>query len=52
MADVSGESELRRLRGALGIRVETAPEFAGALERALEDDGPALVEIHSDAQLV
>ena len=40
------------LCGALGIRVEEADQLAGALKRALEHDGPALVEIHSDAQLV
>ena len=34
------------------IRVEDADELAGALKRALEYDGPALLEIHSDAQLV
>jgi thiamine pyrophosphate-dependent acetolactate synthase large subunit-like protein len=45
-------ADYAELCGALGIRVETAAEFAGALERALEHDGPALVEIHSDAQLV
>ena len=27
-------------------------QLADALSRALEHDGPALVEIHSDAQLV
>ena len=45
-------AEYAELCGALGIRVEKADQLAGALKRALEHDGPSLVEIHSDAQLV
>ena len=45
-------AEYAELCGALGIRVENADQLAGALKLALEHDGPALVEIHSDAQLV
>ncbi|MCH7992318.1 MAG: nitrite reductase (NAD(P)H) small subunit [Gemmatimonadetes bacterium] len=40
------------LCGALGIRVEDASELPEALERALAHDGPSLVEIRSDAELI
>jgi thiamine pyrophosphate-dependent acetolactate synthase large subunit-like protein len=40
------------LCGALGIRVEDASELPAALERALAHDGPSLVEIRSDAELI
>ena len=45
-------AEFAELSGALGIRVEHADQLAGFLTRALEYDGPALVEIDADAQLI
>jgi thiamine pyrophosphate-dependent acetolactate synthase large subunit-like protein/nitrite reductase/ring-hydroxylating ferredoxin subunit len=38
--------------GALGLRVRTAAELDGALERALSHPGPALVEILADPELI
>jgi len=38
--------------GALGIRVTTRSELPGALARSLAHDGPALVEILADADLI
>jgi thiamine pyrophosphate-dependent acetolactate synthase large subunit-like protein/nitrite reductase/ring-hydroxylating ferredoxin subunit len=38
--------------GALGIRVTRADELDGALEKGLSYDGPALIEIVTDAELV
>jgi thiamine pyrophosphate-dependent acetolactate synthase large subunit-like protein/nitrite reductase/ring-hydroxylating ferredoxin subunit len=38
--------------GALGIRVDTPESVAGALERALGHDGPSLVEVISDVDLI
>ena len=40
------------LCGALGLRVEAATELDDALTRALAHDGPALVAVTSDADLV
>jgi pyruvate oxidase len=40
------------LCGALGIRVEAADELDGALQRALAHDGPSLVEVVTDPELV
>ena len=40
------------LCGALGIRVEDGTELDDALDRALNHDGPALVEIMSDPELI
>ncbi len=40
------------LCGALGVEVRPADELDTALEAALAHDGPALVEIRSDAELV
>ena len=40
------------LCGALGIRVSKHGDLDGALRRALEHDGPSLVEIDSDPELV
>ena len=40
------------LCGAVGIPVRTAAELDGALERAFATDGPALVHVHADAELV
>ncbi|MEL7061664.1 MAG: thiamine pyrophosphate-dependent enzyme [Acidobacteriota bacterium] len=38
--------------GALGLRVDTLDELEPALERALAHDGPSLVAIHADAELI
>ena len=38
--------------GALGVKVETASELDAALKRALDHEGPALVEVVSDAELI
>ena len=38
--------------GGLGIRVEKASELGAALEQALAHDGPATVEVMTDADLV
>jgi pyruvate oxidase len=40
------------LCGAMGIRVRAEEELGPALARALAHDGPALVEIRADAQLI
>ena len=40
------------LCGAAGERVETAAELPGALERALSVEGPALVSVASDPDLI
>ena len=41
-----------KLCGALGIRVEDSTDLDDALGRALAHDGPALVEIMSDPELI
>jgi thiamine pyrophosphate-dependent acetolactate synthase large subunit-like protein/nitrite reductase/ring-hydroxylating ferredoxin subunit/CDGSH-type Zn-finger protein len=38
--------------GGLGIRVERAAELEDALRRAMAHDGPALVEVLTDAELI
>jgi thiamine pyrophosphate-dependent acetolactate synthase large subunit-like protein len=38
--------------GGLGIRVERADQLAEALGRAIAHDGPALVEVMTDAELI
>jgi thiamine pyrophosphate-dependent acetolactate synthase large subunit-like protein/nitrite reductase/ring-hydroxylating ferredoxin subunit/rubredoxin len=38
--------------GALGIRVTEAPELDEAIQRALDHDGPSLVEVVTDPSLV
>ena len=38
--------------GALGIRVESKTELAAAFKKALAHDGPALVEVMADAELI
>ena len=38
--------------GALGIRVTDSQQLDSAIERAFEHDGPALVEVMSDAELI
>jgi len=45
-------AEYAQISGALGIRVERKEDLAAAVEKALAHDGPALVEIVSDVQLV
>jgi pyruvate oxidase len=45
-------SEYARICGALGIRVERASELGAALRRALDHDGPALVEVVADSDLI
>ncbi len=40
------------LCGALGIRVEKKEDLDDAVERALAHDGPALVEIIADVELI
>jgi pyruvate oxidase len=38
--------------GGLGIRVESEDELEAALQKAIEHDGPALVEVMTDAELI
>ena len=38
--------------GALGIRVSKTDELEAALERAFEHQGPSLVEVISDTELI
>jgi thiamine pyrophosphate-dependent acetolactate synthase large subunit-like protein/nitrite reductase/ring-hydroxylating ferredoxin subunit len=45
-------SEYARICGALGIRVTEADQLDEAISRALAYDGPALVEIVTDAELI
>ena len=45
-------AEYAKLCGAMGIRVTAVDELDDAISRALAHDGPALVEVVSDAQLV
>ena len=45
-------AEYASLCGALGIRVTRADELDDALERALAHDGPALVEVVADSELI
>ncbi len=45
-------SKYAEICGALGIRVTEPKELDAALERALAHDGPALVEIMTDAELI
>jgi pyruvate oxidase len=45
-------SQYATLCGALGIRVSDKADLDAALERALAHDGPALVEVMCDAELV
>jgi len=41
-----------KLCGGFGIRVKTAQELGNAMQKALEYDGPAIVEIMSDTVLI
>ena len=45
-------AEFAKICGGKGIRVTKAEELESAIKEALEYDGPAIVEIMSDAQLV
>lgn len=45
-------AEFANICGGTGIRVESKAELANAIKTALATDGPALVEIMSDAELV
>ncbi len=45
-------SEYANLCGAMGISVKRKAELEEALIKALAHDGPSLVEIHSDAELI
>ena len=38
--------------GGLGVRVETEGEFVKAMQRALAHDGPALIEVIADVELI
>ena len=38
--------------GGLGIRVETGDAFVEAMRRALAYDGPALIEVMADVELI
>ena len=41
-----------KLCGGFGVRVKTADELEGAIQNALDFDGPAIVEIMSDTELI
>jgi thiamine pyrophosphate-dependent acetolactate synthase large subunit-like protein len=45
-------ADYARICGALGIRVTSSGELDEALRRAIEHDGPALVEVITDPELV
>ena len=45
-------SEYARICGALGIRVTSADELDDAIARAMAHDGPALVEVMTDPELI
>ena len=45
-------ADYAELCGGLGIRVSRAEELEAALQAALQADGPALVEVMTDAELV
>jgi len=45
-------AEYARICGAFGVRVDSADQLDDAIARALAHDGPALVEIIADADLV
>jgi thiamine pyrophosphate-dependent acetolactate synthase large subunit-like protein len=45
-------AQYARLCGALGLKVTAKEELDGALEQALGHDGPSLVEIVTDPELV
>jgi pyruvate oxidase len=45
-------ADYARSCGALGIRVTEASELDSALRRALDHDGPSLLEVMTDPELV
>ncbi|MCB0227455.1 MAG: thiamine pyrophosphate-binding protein, partial [Anaerolineae bacterium] len=45
-------AEYARSCGALGIRVTEADQLVDAMQQAFEHDGPAVVEILTDVQLI
>ena len=45
-------AEFARISGALGVRVEQQGELDDAIARALAHDGPALVEVMTDVDLI
>ena len=45
-------AEFARISGSLGIEVRDASQLDAALEQALAAEGPSLVEIHTDAELI
>ena len=45
-------AEYADLCGALGIRVTDRADLDGAIARALAHDGPAMVEVVTDAELI
>jgi pyruvate oxidase len=45
-------AEYAKLCGGFGVRVETKSELSSAIRSALDFEGPALVEIMSDAELI
>ena len=45
-------AEYARSCGGLGVRVERIEELERALRAALDFDGPALVDIRADAELI
>ncbi len=45
-------AEYAKLCGAMGVRVSEVDQLDGAISMALAHDGPALVEVLSDAQLM
>ncbi|MDH3815563.1 MAG: thiamine pyrophosphate-binding protein [Acidobacteriota bacterium] len=45
-------AEYANLCGALGLSVRKEGELDGAISEALDHDGPSLVEIHSDVELI
>ena len=45
-------AEYAKLCGGLGIRVHSADQLAAAYREALDYDGPALVEVMADAELI
>ena len=45
-------AEYAKLCGGLGIRVDSADQLAAAYREALDYDGPALVEVMADEELI
>jgi thiamine pyrophosphate-dependent acetolactate synthase large subunit-like protein len=45
-------AEYAELCGGLGIRVTAASQLDDALRRGLEHDGPSLIEVMADSQLI